>query len=134
MKKTIIGLTAMTMIAIAGCNNNTVVAGTTMNKPVVKVENGRFTPEVMWSLGKMGEKTVSPDGRKLVYAATYYNMEANKGTTNLYLVDLKKGNATTMLTNDAAGEWNPVWMDNNTLLFCRGNQIVKKDITSGAES
>lgn len=124
----------MTMIAIAGCNNNTVVAGTTMNKPVVKVENGRFTPEVMWSLGKMGEKTVSPDGSKLVYAATYYNMEANKGTTNLYLVDLKKGNATTMLTNDAAGEWNPVWMDNNTLLFCRGNQIVKKDITSGAES
>ena len=38
-----------------------------IGKPDIQVQEGRFTPEVMWALGKMGEKTVSPDGKQIAY-------------------------------------------------------------------
>ncbi|MBQ9639287.1 MAG: S9 family peptidase [Bacteroidales bacterium] len=95
--------------------------------------NGQFTPEAMWQLGKMGEYAVSPDGTRMAYAVTYYDMEANKGNAELYLVEgLKDDKQTTRrLTKTAASEWNPVWQDDNTLLFCRGNKVEAMDVASG---
>lgn len=134
MKNTLISLAAMAIIAM-GCSNKDdkdAVAG--LNKPQITVQDGRFTPEVMWTLGQLSQAAVSPDGSKMVYAVKYNNIESNKGITNLYLVDLKENNNTSMLTNDAATEFNPAWADDNTLLFCRGTQILRKDIAKGTET
>ncbi len=119
-------------LAVTGCSNKGAVSSDTVYKPEVTVDNGRFTPEVMWSLGRLGESAVSPDGNRMVYAATYTNMEENKNYGRLYMVDLQNGNATTVLPTQG-GEWNPVWMDDNTLLFCRGNEVVKHDLATNQE-
>lgn len=122
------------LLGVTGCANKE-KASSVIGKPELKVENGRFTPEVMWGLGKMGEIAVSPDGTKLAYAVTYYSVEENKGNAELYLQDLKgDGKEAVRLTTTSASEWNPVWRDDNTLLFCRGIQIVEMNVNTKIET
>ena len=78
------------VLVLTGCKQKQ-DAENIIGKPVVNVENGRFTPEVMWGLGKMGEYDVSPDGKRIVYANTYYDMAQNKGNAELnrrYVIDI----------------------------------------------
>ena len=103
-----------------------------IGKPNVEVKDGRFTPEVMWSLGKMGEYAVSPDGKQVVYTMTYYDMQENKGNAEIYLLPTEGGEAE-RLTTTAQSEFNPVWQDENTLLFCRDNEIRSMDVKSKNE-
>lgn len=136
MKKTFITLVALASVAIVGCKNNAAnLSDDIIGKPDVKVENGRFTPEIMWSLGKMGESAISPDGKQLVYTATYYSMEKNKGNAEIYLMSTAGGKgAPTRLTTTASSEYNPVWKDNGTLLFCRDTQIISMNVKTQKET
>lgn len=131
MKKTFI-LLAAALMAVTGCKQKE-VAEEVIGKPEVVVENGRFTPEIMWKLGKMGEYSISPDGTKLVYANTYYNMEKNKGNAELYLLTISDPEQVVRLTNTSASEFNPVFVDDNNILFARGNDIMSMNLENQKE-
>ena len=134
IKKLMICMTALAL-TLASCKKKTEPAEpapSVIEKPQVTVENGRFTPEVMWALGKMGETALSPDGTQLVYANTYYSMEENKGNAELYLLPTQNEGAAVRLTVTPQNEYNPVWKDDSTLLFARGNDIVSMNIASKA--
>ena len=132
MKKTIILLSAALLVMV-GCKREQTAEEDIIGKPDVQVENGRFTPEIMWQLGKMGEFAVSPDGTKLVYANTYYDVNKNKGNAELYLQTLGTDAPAMAITHTAQSEFNPVWADDNTLLFARGNEIISMDVNSQKE-
>ncbi len=132
MKKITI-LFAVALVLAAGCKQKHETADV-IGKPEVTVDNGRFTPEVMWNLGKMGEYAVSPDGSRVAYAVTYYDMEKNKGNAELYLLNIAGGEPANRLTTTSQGEYNPVWLDDNTLLFARGNDIVSMQVASQQEA
>ncbi len=133
MKKTFIFLAASLLLTV-GCKHVEQTENVIGN-PNVTVENGRFTPEVMWGLGKMGEYAISPDGSKAVYANTYYDIANNKGNAELYLIPTDGEQVEPVrLTNTNQSEFNPVWQDDNTLLFARGNDIIKMVVESRAES
>lgn len=101
----------------------------TIGKQEINVTDGRFTPEVMWALGKKGEHAVSPDGKQLAYTVTYYEMDANRGNTDIYLMPTTGGEAQ-RLTITPENEYNIVWMDDNTLAYAQGGSIYKMDIKS----
>ena len=122
---------SLAALAFVGCKQEK--GSDVIGKPEVKVADGRFTPEIMWQLGKMGEVTISPDGSKLIYAATYYDMEQNKGNAELYLMNTEGGEAK-RLTSTAESEFNPTFVDENTIMFCRGTNIVKYSLSNGKES
>ena len=132
MKKTFILLVAV-LALMTGCKQQSPSPSEVIGKPQVTVENGRFTPEVMWGLGKMGEFAISPDGTRMVYANTYYDMQQNKGNAEFYMMPTDGSADAERLTTTAANEFNPVWLDDNTLLFARGNDIVRLDIQSRTE-
>ncbi len=132
MKKTFILLAAALLLTV-GCKQKQQESEDIIGKPVTTVENGRFTPEIMWQLGKMGEYAVSPDGSRLVYANTYYDIAKNKGNAELYLLTTNGEDKAIRLTNTSASEFNPVWINDNTLLFARGNDIVSINVDSKAE-
>lgn len=134
MKKSLILASAALLMLAVGCNKKTAVEQDVIGKPEVKVADGRFTPEVMWQLGQMGETSVSPDGSRVAYTVKYVSMEQNRGNTELYMRNTDGTGEEVRLTTTSAGEFNPVWYDDNTLLFCRGNQIVRMDVDSKAES
>ncbi len=47
-----------------------------------------LTPELLWKLGRVGESSLSPDGRQLIFTVTRYDLEANSGKVDLILLDL----------------------------------------------
>ncbi|MFK7738272.1 MAG: prolyl oligopeptidase family serine peptidase [Pirellulaceae bacterium] len=48
----------------------------------------RLTPEKLWDLARVGGSAVSPDGNQVAYLVTRYDLEANGGTSSLYLQEL----------------------------------------------
>ena len=104
-----------------------------IGKPEIQVQDGRFTPEVMWALGKMGEKAVSPDGKQIAYTVTYYDMEENKGNAEIYLMNVDGSNVA-RITTTAPSEFNLVWKDDETLLFCRDTEIISMEVKNGKET
>ena len=87
----------------------------------------------MWSLGVMSEYAISPDGSKVLYTLRYTDMEQNKNNAELYLMPIEGGDGE-RLTTTAQSEFNPVWLDDNTIMFCRGAQILSMDLGSKNET
>ncbi len=121
MKKIYIGLVAFSLLT-TGCkvNQNSENEKIIQNqKP--KIVNGQFTPEVMWGMGKMGESAVSPDGKKIVYTVTYYDVNKNKGNAEIYVMNID-GSDPKQLTKTAKSEFNPLWTVNGEIAFARGTE------------
>jgi dipeptidyl aminopeptidase/acylaminoacyl peptidase len=73
-----------------------------------KLSSDVMTPEVLWSLGRLGSPQVSPDGKSVIYTITYYHMEENKSYRDIYLIPVAGGEAIN-LTHSADNEFNAIW-------------------------
>ena len=131
MKKALISTLAIALLATS-CKVKKDSDESIIGKPEVKVENGQFTPEVMWGLGKMGEYAISPDAKRIAYTITYYDIEANKGNAEIYVMNADGSNAK-QITTTAKSEFNPVWLDNETLAFARGTDNGPQIFTMKAD-
>ena len=130
MKKTLLFLAAGALCFVA-CQPKQ--EADVIGKPNVTVQDGRFTPEVMWSLGVMSEYAVSPDGSQVLYTLRYTDMEQNKNNAELYRIPVAGGEAQ-RLTTTAQSEFSPAWVDESTIMFCRGNQIISMDLPTKRET
>jgi len=74
MKKNLLPLLAFSFLLFTFCDAQNVM-----------------TPELLWQLGRVSGETLSPDGKNAIYSVTYYNVQANKGSNNLYSVPLSGG-------------------------------------------
>ena len=79
-------------------------------------EAGKFTPEVMWKMSRIGAQTLNEDGSKLIYTQTQYNMAENRGITLLWLRDMATGEERA-LTDYNSTNTAPQWLDANTVAF-----------------
>lgn len=131
MKKLLITIASLALVC--ACSKQKSNDEVIVEKPQVQVQDGRFTPEVMWSLGVMSEYAISPDGSKVLYTLRYTDMEQNKNNAELYLMPIEGGDGE-RLTTTAQSEFNPVWLDDNTIMFCRGAQILSMDLGSKNET
>ena len=77
---------------------------------------GKFTPEIMWKMTRIGQQRLSPDGSQLIYTTTQYNMAENRGITLLWLRDMATG-AERALTDYTSTNTSPQWLDNATIAF-----------------
>ena len=87
-----------------------------IGKSNILVEDGRLTPEVLWSMGRIGDVTTSPDGSKVAYQVSYYSVQENASHTVIYVMD-DNGENLRLLTASAASEHSPAWMDNERIAF-----------------
>ena len=71
-------------------------------------QNAPFTAEKMWTLERLGEPTLSLDGRIAVLPVTRYNVAENKGLTDLWLLPTAGGPAR-QLTSDPAADSQPTF-------------------------
>ena len=78
------------------------------NPEVQKLASDIMTPEVLWSFGRIGEPDVSPDGTKVLYSVTNYNIEENKSYRDLYVVGVN-GGAPVRLTSTPEKESSAIW-------------------------
>ncbi|MFA7274311.1 MAG: S9 family peptidase [Crocinitomicaceae bacterium] len=75
-----------------------------------------FTPEKLWELNRIGGGDVSPDHKNILYTSTSYNMEKNRGNTDLYIYNLQDKKSI-QLTNTAFSEFEAKWFNNQEVVF-----------------
>ena len=50
-----------------------------------------LTPETLWKLGRLGSQNITPDGKRILFGVTQYNMNQNKSELNFYTVPVAGG-------------------------------------------
>ncbi len=82
-----------------------------------------LTPETLWEFGRLSDVRVSPDGSKLLYGTTWYELEANRGTRDLFVVPVAGGEPVNITRSDVS-ESSAVWRpDGQRIGFLRGGQL-----------
>ena len=74
-----------------------------------QIAEARFTPEVMWKMGRLGGAALSPDAKTALYTITRYSMTENRGLTQIYTRDMASGQErelTDNTSNNADAQWS----------------------------
>lgn len=103
-----------------------------IGKPDIEVKDGKLTPEVLWSFGRIGDVSVSPSGDKVLYTVKYFDIEKDKGNSDIYIMNID-GSDVKQLTKTSGSEWNVVFSpDGKKIGFCfadeKGVQIYEMNL------
>lgn len=71
-------------------------------------ETHPFSVHDMLAMDRISEPQVSPDGKWIVFTLRKTDLEANRGRTDIWLVDVE-GKNLKQLTSHPAGDFNPQW-------------------------
>jgi dipeptidyl aminopeptidase/acylaminoacyl peptidase len=101
---------AMVSLVLSACTmeNQTEKEEKLIGKPEIKLTGERLTPELLWSLGRVGEFAVSPDRKTILFTVKYYDISENKGNSEVYSMNID-GERLTQLTHTAKSEYNITW-------------------------
>ena len=91
----------------------------------IRIEDGKLTPEVLWSMGRIGGVAVSPDFSKIAYQVSYYSVEQNASHTVIYVMNEDGSNAR-LLTKSASSEHSPAWIDDEHIAFLTATDGVQQ--------
>jgi dipeptidyl aminopeptidase/acylaminoacyl peptidase len=67
-----------------------------------------MTPEVLWSFGRVGDPSVSPDGITVAYTVTWFNIQEDKSYRDIYVCPVGSGTVK-RLTDTPEKEFNLAW-------------------------
>jgi dipeptidyl aminopeptidase/acylaminoacyl peptidase len=116
MNKTSLFMMALTCSLAACTGGNSSSGEKIIGKQNIKIKNGLMTPEVLWSMGRVGNIEVSPDGKNILYSVQYYSIPKNKGNKDLYTVSVS-GEASVQLTKTAVGEQEAIWSADGSEIY-----------------
>ncbi len=88
----------------------------TYKTPKMKLKSDKMTPEVLWSFGRIGGVSVSPDGKSVLYGVTYFNKEENKSYRDLYTVNVADGKSI-QLTYSPEKEFGESWTKEGNIVY-----------------
>lgn len=105
---------------------------------IIAASQGRpFTATDMNKIPRVGSPSVSPDNKHFVTTVNVWDQEKNKKTQNLLLGELSAtglSNTRTLCKKQFVSDSNPLWIDDNTILFLSNrngnNNFWVADITN----
>lgn len=118
MNRSIFGVVAaLASVLLAACNSENIKV-MEINNSLTEAQKraGVLTPEVMWKMARIGSSSLSPDGKRVLYTITQYNMAENKGVTNLVLSSLDKP-ALEQITDNSGNESSPTWSADGEYIY-----------------
>lgn len=69
-----------------------------------------MTPEILLTMARVGEYSLSPDGKKVVYTVSFPDIELNGSTTRLFLVGID-GKGRREIAKSLKGVSSPIWIE-----------------------
>ncbi len=86
-------------------------------------DKSEITVEDLWSMKRLGNVVLSPDGKTFAMTVTSYDMESNKGNTGIYLIDVT-GQNFWALKNSEKNETEPQFLpDGKRISYVVDNQV-----------
>ena len=83
----------------------------------IGAETHPFSIQDMLAMDRISGPQVSPDGKSIAFVLRQTDLEANRGRTDLWLVDVD-GKSSSRLTSHEASDFNPLWSpDGGSLWF-----------------
>ncbi|MCB0284492.1 MAG: S9 family peptidase, partial [Calditrichaeota bacterium] len=79
-------------------------------------EKHNFSVHDMLAMDRISNNQVSPDGRQIAFVLRKTDLEANKGRTDIWVVDAD-GKNLKQLTTDPAGDIEPLWSVDGQVLY-----------------
>ncbi|MFO7940429.1 MAG: S9 family peptidase [Bacteroidales bacterium] len=74
----------------------------------VNLTSSTLTPEALWAFGRIGGVEVSPDKTTLLFSASFYDVEANTGNSELFIIPVEGGEPEN-IARTRGGEYNAQW-------------------------
>ncbi len=88
----------------------------------------------LWSMKRIGNVEISPDGKTLAFTVTSYNMNTNKGNTDIYLSD-SDGSSVRAFLSSPKNESNPKFINKGkSLAYLKDGQVFSIDIDGKNET
>lgn len=84
-----------------------------VTKPQIEIQDGRLTPEALWSMGRISEAILDIETGQIAYTVSYYSIAENRGTTWIRIAG-KEGDKLT--TYDEFVGSSPAWFGNSGIL------------------
>ncbi len=79
----------------------------------------RLTPEALWQLPRVGAPVPAPDGSFLIVPVTTFDLDANKGTTRLYQMEMDGSSPRPLTAEGATASAPTASPDGSQLAFLR---------------
>ena len=115
----------MAALLCLACNPSMKKAQDYIGPSDIRVEDGKMTPEVLLSFGRLSDPQLSPDGKTVIYGVSYTDIAANRSCRNLYAIP-SEGGAPTLLTMEGKSVSNARWSpDGKHVWFLQGGQVWK---------
>jgi dipeptidyl aminopeptidase/acylaminoacyl peptidase len=92
----------MTRIALILC------ISVLISNTIVYPQKSAMIPETLWEFGRLGGTQVSPDGKTLLFTVTWYDVETNKPSRDVYTMPVAGGEPVN-ITNSNVNESNALW-------------------------
>ena len=125
MKKIILMMMAGIGLLAAGCSGNNgegrKANGESKNpieKPQIKIEGGRMTPEALWAMGRIGSVVSDIETGLVAYTVSYYSVEQNRSTTWIRVcsAESQESRAESLEVVDEFVGSDPAWLGNSGVL------------------
>ncbi len=82
-----------------------------------------LTVDDLWAMKRIGSFDLSPDGRQIVFDVTAYNMDENKGKSDIYLINIDGSNPHPVKNSDK-NETNPKFLpDGKKISYIVDDQV-----------
>ena len=107
---------ALILLAMVSCDSKKEAVKTSYKTPDMKLASDVMTPEVLWSFGRIGSVSVSPDQKTLLYDVTYFNKEEDRSYSDIYVMNLADGKSQ-QLTDTDYKEFGETWTSDGKIAF-----------------
>ena len=97
----------------------------------ISVPDGRMTPEVLLSLGRLSDPQLSPDSKTILYGVSYTSISENRSCRNLFVCNTD-GSGRIQLTKDGKSISAARWaLDGKAIFFLQGGQLWRASYKDG---
>ncbi len=117
----------MALTACSTASNGGNEGGNAAGGQAIEIKDGKFTPEVMLSLGRVSDPQLSPDGTRILFNVNYQDVKENKGNADLWIMDADGKTPAVNLTNSPGSESNAVWINEGAMIAFMYRDPAKED-------
>lgn len=102
-------LSVFIILLVFGCSGGqSVDTRPTFDTRDIKLTGNHLTPEALWSFGRLGSVSLSPDKKSVAYTVSFPNISENRSYSDVYIIEVEDGTPL-QITKTYVNEFDVTW-------------------------